>query len=96
MSASLHDYVHSRFAEVFGPPNMTMGKDIHWALRPNAPNPIPINVLVNGSDTQAILWVFDPYDTTGQTIRLALSSEAEVDRMILQIQDRVKKAGRPA
>ena len=86
----LHDYVAYRFRQTFGEPATTLGKDVHWQLRPR-PNTAAINVLVNGSASQAIVWVFDPYDH-GETVREVIVSTKAAEDLILLIQQRLRAA----
>jgi hypothetical protein len=90
LASTLHTYVESRFRELFGEPANALGKDIHWALRPRL-NAMPINILLNGSATQAIVWVFDPYDH-GSALREGIATKEAAEWMISQIQERLRLA----
>ena len=91
MSApNLHDSLVARLQELYGGPENTVGKDSHWALRPY-PDAMAINVLVNGSSEQAIVWVFDPYDD-GVTQRGAIQSEEAVDEIMKLVRTRLDVA----
>ena len=89
-ASTLHTYVESRFRELFGEPFSSLGKDTHWALRPQ-PNAMPISILLNGSADEAIVWVFDPYDH-GSALREAMATKEVAEGMISQIQERLRLA----
>ena len=87
----LHQYVHKRFREIFGEPDTTLGRDDHWALKPDRYR-AAINVLVNGTGGKPAVWVFDPHSEQDGVLRTAIKSEKELDELIPIIQDRVRQA----
>jgi hypothetical protein len=88
----LHRFAHARFREVFGPPDNSLGRDDHWALKPDRPHSLSINVLINGTTETPAVWVFDPHITNDGVIRKALKNEEDVEAVIKQILDRLKQA----
>ena len=93
-STSLHTYVNARFREAFGPPNHSMGKDDHWRIEGSS-TALAINILLNGTRDTPALWVFDPHDPNEEVYRSSISQEGQVDAIIKQIQERVKRAAQP-
>jgi hypothetical protein len=90
--STLHKLVHKRFHEVFGGPDITLGRDDHWSLKPSK-NSISINILVNGTGEKPAIWVFDPFSKTDGVLRELISNEKELNKVIKQIQQRLKLAG---
>ncbi len=88
----LHPIVHEKFRRAFGAPKRTEGKDHHWSLRSKA-NIAGINVLVNGSADEPVVWVFDPHDGDDGVLHQRIRDESDVDAMIKKIEDRLKNAG---
>lgn len=94
MSSDLHKYVHTRFRAAFGQPQNVLGPDEHWSFR--STSSLPINVLVNGTlDTPAV-WVFDSHDRGDGVVTASITRESQVDDLIRQIQERVKRAAQPS
>jgi hypothetical protein len=88
----LHAYIFTRFREIFGQPTNSLQKDDHWAFQ-TLPTDHVINVLVNGTPSSPAVWIFDPYEAGHHVYNSAMADEAEVDEVIMLIQDRVKRAG---
>jgi hypothetical protein len=91
MSSDLHNYVHTRFRAAFGQPQNILGPDEHWSLR-SSPSALPINVLVNGTLETPAVWVFDSHDRDDGVLKAFITRESQVDFLITQIQERVKRA----
>ena len=85
----LHQFVHRRFREVFGDPNNSLGRDDHWALKPDRYR-AAINVLVNGTGGNPVVWVFDPHCEEDGPLRTIIDDEQALGDLIKKIQDRVK------
>ena len=93
MSAPETHTAPGAFQLAFGQPRSTLGKDSHWALFPGGDESfLPINVLLNGSAAHPIVWVFDPYDRTHNTLRRALESLQDSLEVIGVIKDRLEDA----
>jgi hypothetical protein len=86
----LLSYIHTRFREVFGQPYSMLALDSQWSLR-STPEAPAIFVLVNGSYEKPAVWIFDPYNDEN-VWRTSITSNAEVDRAICEIQQRVAAA----
>ena len=67
--SELHQRILSRFREVFGEPDNTLGRDDHWALKPE-PYKLAINVLAHGTSELPAIWVFAPHDTKEDVLRI--------------------------
>ena len=92
LQSSLHKYVDARFTEAFGKPHNTMGHDDHWRLESTSAG--FINVLLNGTREIPALWVFDARDV--EVFKSTITQESQVDGLIIQIQERVKRAANPS
>ncbi len=91
--SALREKVHQKFRQAFGTPDHDVGKDLHWSLR--ALNYIAsINVLINGSSKEVRVWGFDPHDPSDGVSHAEIKSEAEAEKLIRMIEQRVKHAGR--
>lgn len=86
-----HRIVHDRLCEAFGPPDNSLGRDDHWALRPE-PGAISINLLLNGSSDVPAVWVFDPFDHENGVIRAFVERECDLEEIIEAVGDRLKRA----
>ena len=93
--SSISNYVHERFQEAFGPPHNTLGKDAHWRFQ-SSPDAIPINVLLYGTFENAAIWVFDAHDRNDSVFSASITHKDQVNEILRQIQQRVKRAGRPS
>ena len=93
LQSPLHTYVDAKFKTAFGKPHNTMGHDDHWRLQ-ESPSQTPINVLLNGTRDVPVLWIFDAHDETDGVFNTAITHENQVHDLIVQIQTRVKRAGR--
>jgi hypothetical protein len=91
MSSALHNYIHTRFRELFGQPDNTLGRDDHWSIKPDGPYRASINVLVNGTDEMPAVWVFDPHSREDGVMRAVVKSEDDLIDIVKQIQDRVAR-----
>ena len=94
-SLSISQYVHDRFQEAFGPPHNTLGRDYHWKFQ-SSPDAPPINVLLNGTLDIPLLWVFDAHYHKDGASGSSITHRDQVDDIIKQIQDLVRRAGRPS
>lgn len=83
----------ARFRETFGEPNISEGSDHQWSLK-TSPFGNDINVLINGSDTQPIVWIFDPNDRADGVSRSVIEQEQVISNIVDHIRDRVNKASR--
>lgn len=95
MSSDLHKYVHARFRAAFGQPQNVLGPDEHWSFR-SSPTALPINVLVNGTLETPAVWVFDSHDRDDGVVTASITRESQIDGLIRQIQERVKRAAQPS
>ena len=94
-SSSLHNYVDAQFRDAFGKPHTSMGRDDHWRLQ-GSPSQLPINVLLNGTREIPVLWIFDAFDRENGVFSASITREDQVGDLIVKIQERVKRAGRPS
>jgi len=90
-SSSVHDYVDTRFSEAFGEPHVSRASDDHWHFVRSA-SQLPINVLLNGTREFPVLWIFDANDAVHGVFRTSLTDNQQVDDVIVQIQERVRRA----
>jgi hypothetical protein len=88
----IHQTVHKRFKEVFGPPSSALGRDDHWSLKLSVPKAPAISVLVNGTAEIPAVWVFDPHVENDGVMRVAVHDEATLNDTITKVLDRVKAA----
>jgi len=93
MSASspLRERVHEAFKKAFGAPDRVYGVDMHWSLRRFA-YMAAVNVLVNGSSEEVVVWVFDPHDRNDGIQHQAVTTDAEIAPLVAMISDRVRLA----
>ena len=90
-SSELHQRILARFREVFGEPDNTLGRDDHWALKPD-PHKLAINVLANGTAELPAIWVFDPHDHNDGVLRIGVKSHQDIEDFITLIRDRLERA----
>jgi hypothetical protein len=96
-ASPLHPVVLREFTTAFGPPHRTLGKDMHWGLRPT-PTLAAINILVNGSSDHPVLWLFDPHhhdplNPNDGVHNEVVRTEADITRLVALITQRVAAAG---
>ena len=92
-SVSISKHVHTRFREVFGEPERSMGKDDHWSFQP-MPTKAPIYVLVNGTAEKPAIWIFDTHAKDDEVVSKTITNENELHDIINQIQQRVNNVAR--
>ena len=85
-------WVHSRFAAAFGPPLRTYGKDYCWELWPTR-HAEPLSILTKGR-SKPVVWVFDPNDPADGARSFEIRSDADVEPVIVHINQRLRHAGR--
>jgi hypothetical protein len=88
-TSAIHELVHKRFRDVFGEPDSVLGTDNHWALKPDVPYAVSINILVDGTAKAPAVWVFDPHVKTDGVLRVFVENEQMLEDIILRIQARV-------
>ena len=91
----LNVFVHARFREVFGPSHKTEGEGEQWALKPPATFMSVIHVFLNGNSGGLGVWIFDPNDHGNTVLNTRITHTGQVDELIKQIHERVKRAARP-
>ena len=94
-SSPLLEHMYTRFRAVFGTPSSMLELDSQWTLRPNSdPRAPALFMLVNGSYDKPAVWLFDPYDGGENVWRTAVEAEADVDRIITFVEERIAAAAR--
>lgn len=88
-NAMLREHLHARFREAFGPPHRSMGPDDHWQLR--SFNKDALNVLLNGVPEHPAVWVFDLHERTDEVFSQVITTNQQVDAIIVQIQNRMNR-----
>ena len=92
--SALNSFTLALFETIFGPVHNSIATDFHWALKPPAEGALLINVLLNGGEDEVAVWVFDPNDRSGKTLRRTIQTEAHAEQMARDIQSRVTAARR--
>ena len=92
-SSSVHDYVDARFRDAFGEPYVSRASDDHWHFARSS-SQLPINVLLNGMREFPVPWIFDSNDAVHGVFRTALTDKQQVDNVIEQIRERVRRGAR--
>jgi hypothetical protein len=93
-ASALRAALIAQFRAAFGEPNKEVDGDVHWSLRPFS-YVAAINILVNGSSRHPVVWCFDPHDPKNGVHHEIVKDEAQIERIIAAVVERVKHAGRP-
>jgi hypothetical protein len=88
-----HDLLRRHLTAAFGEPDHLIGKDSHWALRPQG-RAVSINVLINGTPEAPVVWVFDPYDGADGACGSLVRSHRDADQVIATIRQRLERAAK--
>jgi hypothetical protein len=84
-----------RFREAFGQPSTTVGQDDHWKFQAS-PSVMPINLLLNGTLDDAVVWLFDPHEPGDGVVAVTITREDQVAPLIREIRERVERASSAA
>jgi signal transduction histidine kinase len=84
----LHSLLHSRFQEVFGPPDHDLWDSEQWSLT-DASGTGTVNVLLNGTRQGPLVWMFYSQDDRSVAEHFAVTREEQIDQLIEQLGQRV-------
>jgi hypothetical protein len=91
-----HDIVHDRMVKEFGPPANELGRDTQWTIR-KFPNYNAIHVLVNGTEREPAMWVFDPHRVNGTGVfRTNISDAGTLEQVVQMILRQIAESVEPA
>ena len=91
-ASDLNAFVHARFREVFGKPHRSEGEGEQWMFKPQATFRSVIHVFLNGNPAGLGIWIFDPNDHGNAVLNTPITHKGQVDELISQIHERVKRA----